>query len=238
MKLSVVLPCYNEKDNLKALFERLDMLVQAKPDIEIVLVNNGSTDGSDGVFENELSKRDRNVFKVYKVEKNIGYGYGILSGLRAASGDVLSVTHADRQTDPMDVLKAFDIYKQHLDEKLLVKGYRKNRRPAEALFSYGMGVLASLVLGTRLSEINAQPKLFSRSFFLKYHEQAPNDFSLDLYFLYRAKKNGRIIDFPVFFAKRVAGEAKGGSGSSFKTKWKLIKRSFNYIFELKKHISQ
>ena len=94
--LSVVLPCYNERDNLKALFERLDSLVKVTSEIEIILVNNGSTDGSDLVFESELSHRDKSVFKVVRVEKNIGYGFGILSGLRAAKGQVLSVTHADR----------------------------------------------------------------------------------------------------------------------------------------------
>jgi glycosyltransferase involved in cell wall biosynthesis len=235
--LSLILPCYNEKDNLLALFDRLDLLVNACDEIEIVLVNNGSIDGSDKVFEQEVSTRNNEIFKIVHVKENKGYGFGILSGLRAAKGNVLSVTHADRQTDPMDVLKAYEIYKNKGDKNLLVKGFRKNRKISEAVFSYGMGLLASVVLRTRLSEINAQPKLFSKEFFELFHKNAPSDFSLDLYFLYQAKKHGQILDFPVYFSKRVAGEAKGGSGSSFKVKWKLIKRSFKYIFELKKTIS-
>lgn len=232
--LSIILPCYNERDNLKALFERLDAVSITDYEIEIVLVNNGSTDGSEVVFDNELLKRNSSKFKVVHVKENIGYGFGILSGLRAASGDVLAVTHADRQTDPMDVIKAYQIYlKQSNHSNLLVKGFRKNRKPLEALFSFGMGMIASFVLRTRLTEINAQPKLFSKQFFETFQNQAPHDFSLDLYFLYQAKRNGNIIDFPVFFAPRVAGEAKGGSGSSWKVKWKLIKRSFKYIFELR-----
>jgi glycosyltransferase involved in cell wall biosynthesis len=234
MKLSVVLPCYNERDNIPALFERLDKLAAAAENLEIILVNNGSTDDSEQVFESELSKRRNPVFKVHKVEKNIGYGFGILSGLRAATGEVLAVTHADRQTDPVDVLKAFEIYKKANNVDLLVKGYRKNRKVSEAVFSYGMGLLASMALGVRLTEVNAQPKLFSRQFFESVEQNAPHDFSLDLYFLYHAKRRGRIIDFPVFFAKRVAGIAKGGSGSSWKVRWKLIKRSFYYIFELRR----
>lgn len=236
MRLSVVLPCYNERDNLKALFERLDILVSTKNELEIILVNNGSTDGSETVFEEELNKRDCSVFKVYTIEKNIGYGYGILSGLRASNGDVLAITHADRQTDPMDVLKAFEIYKNGNSEWLLVKGFRKNRKITEAIFSYGMGLVASVVLGTRLTEVNAQPKLFSKQFFDAVEKDAPHDFSLDLYFLYQAKRLGNIMDFPVYFAKRVAGEAKGGSGSTWKVKWKLIKRSFRYILELRKQL--
>ena len=239
--LSIILPCYNEQDNLEFLFNSLDPVAAAHQDLEIILVNNGSTDNSLAVFEKELAKRNSTIFKVVTVEKNIGYGYGILSGLRAAKGDILSVTHADRQTDPMDVLKALDLFQQNVHSEtsegsLLVKGYRKNRRPMEAFFSWGMGVLSSLALGTRLTEINAQPKLFSKHFFDKIEKDAPHDFSLDLYFLYHAKKGGQIIDFPVYFAKRVAGEAKGGSGSSWKVRWKLMKRIFKYIFELKNKV--
>lgn len=236
--LSIVLPCYNEKDNLPALFERLDQVAASGNQLEIILVNNGSMDGSAEVFEKEISKRDIHIFKVATVEKNIGYGFGILSGLRSATGNILAVTHADRQTDPMDVLKALDIYKKQDDENLLVKGTRVNRKMSEAVFSYGMGLLSSLALGVRLKEINAQPKLFSRKFFYEVHEQAPLDFSLDLYFLYCAKQRGRILEFPVQFSKRLAGEAKGGSGSNWKVRRKLIKRSFSYIFELRRQIKQ
>jgi glycosyltransferase involved in cell wall biosynthesis len=234
--LSIILPCYNEQDNLAFLFNSLDPVAATHKDLEILLVNNGSTDNSVAVFEQELAKRDQNIFKVVTVEKNIGYGYGILTGLRAAKGDILSVTHADRQTDPMDVLKAFKIYQEQSNTQVLVKGYRKNRRPMEAFFSWGMGVLSSLALGTRLTEINAQPKLFSKAFFDTIEKNAPHDFSLDLYFLYHAKKKGQILDFPVYFAKRVAGEAKGGSGSSWKVRFKLMKRIFKYIFELRNKV--
>jgi glycosyltransferase involved in cell wall biosynthesis len=232
--LSIVLPCYNESDNLPSLFERLDAVARADNNVEIILVNNGSTDNSATVMEDLLKSRDRSVFKVVTVDRNTGYGFGILSGLRAASGSLLSVTHADRQTDPVDVLNALEIYKNIADDHLLVKGYRENRKFSEAVFSYGMGLLASLALGIRLTEINAQPKLFSKVFFDEIEKNAPLDFSLDLYFLYCARKKGKIVDFPVSFEKRVAGEAKGGSGSSMKVRWKLIRRSFNYIFELRK----
>lgn len=238
--LSLILPCYNEGDNLRVLMESLDRLASAYSDLEIILVNNGSTDHSADILESLISNRNSHIFRTVKVEKNIGYGFGILSGLRAAKGEILAVTHADRQTDPMDVLKALEIYRanQNKDSMLLVKGYRKNRRPAEAIFSYLMALLASAALGVRMTEINAQPKLFSSDFFRQVEQRAPHDFSLDLYLLYMAKRKGRILDFPVDFSPRVAGESKGGSGSTWKVKWKLIKRSFTYIFELRRSLKQ
>jgi len=216
--------------------QSLDAVVAQKKDIEIILVDNGSTDNSQQVFEQELKHRDKKIFKVLKVEKNIGYGFGILSGLRAANGNILAITHADRQTDPLDVLRALAIFETENKDDLMVKGHRKNRKLMEAVFSYGMGLLASVVLGKRLTEINAQPKLFSKKFFNLIEKNAPIDFALDTYLLYQAKKMGKVIEFPVYFAKRVAGEAKGGSGSSWKVRWKLMKRCTGYIFELKKAI--
>jgi len=90
----------------------------------------------------------------------------------------------------------------------------------------------------QLSEINAQPKLFPRQFYDSL-EAPPHDFSLDLYLLYQAKKNGlRIVPLPVYFKERKFGEAKGGSGSSWKTRLKLIKRSYAYIFELRARVKE
>lgn len=234
--LSIVLPCYNEQDNIHALMQRLDEVAATYSDLEIILVNNGSTDNSAAVFSTELAGRDSRIFKVVNVEKNIGYGFGILSGLRAAAGDVLAVTHADRQTDPLDVLRALDVYDSAHDDMLMVKGARKNRKISEAVFSYGMGLIASVALGKRLTEINAQPKLFSKRFFQMVEQAAPNDFALDTYLLFKARELGRVIEIPVFFAKRVAGEAKGGSGSSWKTRWKLIRRCYSYIWKLRREM--
>jgi glycosyltransferase involved in cell wall biosynthesis len=234
MKLSVIIPCYNEEKNIPVIFSKLNVLLEdkAKEDCEVILVNNGSTDSSAHVLQAELSKTPYNI-RVVNVAQNKGYGYGILQGLEAAQGEFLSWTHADLQTDPSDVFKALDIYELSPYKPILVKGFRKNRKFSELFFSWGMGLLSSIVLGTRLTEINAQPKLFKKDFYQSIKDKAPFDFSLDLYFLYQAKKHGKIVDFPVFFLPRLYGEAKGGSGSSLKVRFKLIKRTLKYIFELK-----
>lgn len=234
MALSVIVPCYNEEGNIPALVDRFHQLLLKDAGVEVIFVNNGSTDNSAGVFKSEFAKYPGVQFKVVNVVQNQGYGFGILSGLKNAKGDVLAWTHADLQTDPLDVLIAYDIFEGHDDPFLLVKGSRKKRRLAEAFFTFGMEIWASISLSTRLSDINAQPKLFSKVFFDTIAESAPYDFSLDLYLLYMAQKKGRIITFPVYFNKRLHGEAKGGG--SLKTRIKLIKRTFAYIRKLKREI--
>jgi glycosyltransferase involved in cell wall biosynthesis len=235
-RVSVVLPCYNESANLPKLFERLEVLGRALPEAKIVLVNNGSTDNSAAILEKELGSRTEQ-FKLVNVSANKGYGFGILEGLRACNTPLLAWTHADIQTDPMDVKRAYDLYVKKNEKRIMVKGFRQNRRITEAILSWGMGRLASGVFKLNLSEINAQPKLFEKDFFDEIEANAPNDFSLDLYFMVMAKMTGvSIYNFPVVFAKRIAGEAKGGSGSSLKTRIKIIKRSIRYIFELNRKI--
>lgn len=231
--LSIIIPCYNEAGNIPLIFTRLRETLDERNDIEIILVDNGSQDTSSAVFAQEMAKGDSR-FRVVTVPVNQGYGYGITQGLEAARGDVLAWTHADMQTDPKDVLTAFDLYRSLPPGKYIVKGKRRNRPMLETVFTFGMQVIASLALNVVLDDVNAQPKLFSRIFYTKHiRDGAPKDFSLDLYLLYQARKNGfDIVTIPVVFAKRQHGEAKGGG--SWKTRIKLIRRTFSYIFQLRR----
>ena len=91
-----------------------------------------------------------------------------------------------------------------------------------------MSVYAYFKLGVWVGEINAQPKIFNKQFFLKIAGEAPNDFSLDFFFCLKAKKTGRIVEFPVYFRNRQHEAPKGGGGSLLQ-KIKIIKRTFGYI---------
>jgi glycosyltransferase involved in cell wall biosynthesis len=234
--LSVIIPCYNEGENLSHLFVQIKKFLKDNPKMEVVLVNNGSSDNSLKMMNTFKLENNTLEIKICNVKVNEGYGNGILRGLDCASNDVLAWTHADLQTDIMDCKKAFDIYQEQKDKtNLLVKGFRKERKMMEVLLSYGMAAVASMKLKKWLVEVNAQPKLFNKAFYEKVKENAPLDFSLDLYFHHQAKSLGKVITFPVKFLPRIAGEAKGGSGSSLKTKVKIIKRTFRFINELAKN---
>lgn len=232
--LSVIVPCYNEEKNIPAVVENFGAVFGGRDGVELLLVDNGSKDGTGPAMDRQIKDRGCSFARKVTVPENRGYGYGILAGLREARGEILAWTHADLQTDPADVLKAWEIYTQKSgqDSNILVKGHRRKRKFAEKFFSLGMQITASLALGTWLEEINAQPKLFPRSF-MKLMKDPPFDFSLDLYLLYLAKSSGyRLVSFPVYFRERRFGEAKGGGSAQWQTRKKLILRSFRYIFEL------
>lgn len=239
MKYSVVIPCYNEADNIASLVKRIsEAYAQRQDEIEVILVNNGSTDRTAEAIENELKNKTIKHLKSITVSVNQGYGFGILSGLEACEGEFLGWTHADMQTDPADLLKAFDKLESTVDpENTLVKGSRKKRKFLENFFTFGMQVYVKSKLGVWLKDINAQPKVFSRSFYeTKIKGKAPHDFSLDLFLLYEGKKNRLCLEtVPVDFSDRLHGVAKGGGGADFKTRMRLVKRTMHYVKSLSKN---
>ncbi len=231
IKLSIIVPCYNELKNLPALFDAFDKAI-IRNDIELIIVNNGSNDGSNDAIKELLPKYP--FARVEHVHVNKGYGFGILSGLKVSRGSFIGWTHADLQTDPNDVIKALNIIeKNKSNSKLYVKGERKGRPFFDQLFTTGMSIFESIYMGKRLWDINAQPNIFHQSFYDEWIKNAPNDFSLDLFVLYMAQHlNLDIKRFSVVFPERVHGVSSWNT--SWSEKWKFIKRTLTFSIELKR----
>lgn len=227
-RLSIVIPCYNESGNIPQILDRLRSVLAGRSDVQVVLVDNGSKDDSAQVFQAQLARPEHAFATLCKVEVNQGYGFGILAGLGVATGDYLAWTHADMQTDPNDVLLGFEKLLAHPSpDRVFLRGRRIGRNPFDTAFTFGMSLVASAALRTWLHDINAQPKMFNRSF-LETWQDPPHDFSLDLFAFYQARRQGlAILEQPVHFGKRAAGEAKGGG--TLRGKWKLIVRTWGYI---------
>ena len=234
--LSIIIPCYNERDNLNILLKKLDQLLKKSiHNIEIILVDNGSEDYSYEYVKQNAIYNDKN-FKVLRIEKNIGYGNGIMQGVYSATGNIVSWCHADLQIDVFETYNAFKKFESGLkNNKIIVKGKRVNRSLIDSICTFFMSILSSLYFQKILSDINAQPKIFNRSLINKI-DGYPNDFSLDLFFLIMVKINKiRIMTHPVIIYKRYAGEAKGGG--TLKGKIKLIIRTLKYMISLKKKLN-
>lgn len=231
MKCSIVVPCYNESKNIPLILNRFKESID-DIDLEVVLVNNGSTDDSAQIFEKELPNFP--FAKVVTIEVNEGYGHGIITGLKNATGEFIGWTHADMQTDPNDVVKAFKLLMVSEDKKKMVKGLRKGRPLFDEFFTVGMSFFESMYLGTKLFDINAQPNVFPKSLFDSW-ENPPKDFSLDLFALYMAKRNGLEVErFDVLFPERIHGSSSWNTG--LKSKYKFIKRTLDFSFKLKKEL--
>ena len=230
---SIVVPCYNEAANVPSLVARFAAHASEDRDWELVLVDNGSTDDSAEVLAAELAKPGRDFARVVTVPSpNVGYGHGILTGLRAARGTLLAWTHADGQTPPADVFRAFDLLAGVPDpQRTFVKGRRRNRPLGDTLFTAGMQAAALGLLGRNLPDINGQPKAFSRKL-LELATDPPTDLSLDLYFFYVATRHGfavRTLD--VRFGDREHGESKWAF--DWRSKARNVARTVRYMARLR-----
>jgi glycosyltransferase involved in cell wall biosynthesis len=230
MRFSLVIPCYNEAKNLPLLLERCAE-VTLQEGCEVILVDNGSTDDSSDVLKNLLVTYPG--CRAIRVDQNLGYGFGILAGLKQASGQILGWTHADMQTDPQDALHGLALFEQH-GPNIFVKGRRYGRPLGDVAFTIGMSIFESLLLGKRMWDINAQPTMFSRSFFESWIEP-PHDFSLDLFAYYQALKNEITVHrFPVRFGERVYGVSHWNV--NWAAKRKFIQRTIEFSLKLKKRL--
>lgn len=232
MRFSLVIPCYNEADNLPLLLERCKELV-VRTGIEVVLVDNGSIDSTSEVLKNLLP-----IYpgcRSIRLESNQGYGFGILSGLKAAKGELLGWTHADMQTDPQDALLGLELFEKYGDD-IFVKGRRYGRPFMDVVFTVGMSLFETFLLARPMWDINAQPTIFSRRFFESWITP-PDDFSLDLYAYYQAQKFGlKVHRFPVRFGERAHGISHWNV--NWTAKRKFIYRTVDFSFQLKKKISK
>jgi len=232
MRLSLVIPCYNEAKNIPLLLERCASITEMGV-IEVILVDNGSTDGSQKVLETLLPAYPG--CRSIRVSINQGYGFGILSGLQESTADLLAWTHADLQTDPNDALRGLELFNAHGND-IFVKGRRYGRPIGDSIFTLGMSVFETILLGKVMWDINAQPTMFSREFFMQW-QSPPKDFSLDLFAYFFAKKlKIPVYRLPVFFGSRAHGVSHWNIG--WASKWKFIKRTIAYSFKLRRGFSE
>lgn len=225
MKFSIVIPCYNERENLDHLIKKIIPL-QGKYNLEYVLVENGSTDESREYFVSNIEGKYPNIRVAY-VPVNHGYGYGIQQGLKAAAGDYIGWMHADMQIQPECLVPFFDYALAHEGERFYFQGHRTKRSPAEQFFMHGESLFCSVVFQMKLYDVPAMPIIFHRDLlnFMRI-EEMPDDFSIDIYAHVLARKQGfsekRVL---VEVINRENGKSAWNRGlrSKVKLSWKIMR---------------
>ena len=97
MKISIIIPCYNEEKTIVKIVEKINALINL--DKEIILVDDGSNDGTVDIIKKKVQK---NVDHVVYHEKNSGKGSAIQSGLKYVTGDIIIIQDADLEYEPKD----------------------------------------------------------------------------------------------------------------------------------------
>ena len=126
-KLSVLIPVLNEADNLAALHDHLTGALETLGhDWEVVLANDGSTDGSAEVLD-RIAAADKR-FKVVHLRRNFGQTAALMAALDHSTGDIIIMMDADLQNDASDIVHLLAKLGQGYD---VVSGWRRERRDAE-----------------------------------------------------------------------------------------------------------
>lgn len=232
IEFELVLPAYNEALSLAALAVRTARAAQnAGYDpsrFQLVLVNNGSTDNSTDVLRELKNGEWGRWFSVVTVPLNQGYGFGLWSGLSQTKAPVIGWSHADEQCDPADAFKALELLKAQPGNNTLVKGRRLHRNWKDVIVSRMFELCARIILGLRVHEINAQPKVFPRALLAELKDP-PKTFAFDLYVLYRAAKNRFSIKaIPVSFPPRAHGISRWVSVGRYRTIFGML----NFMWRL------
>jgi glycosyltransferase involved in cell wall biosynthesis len=160
VKISVVIPCYNEQEALPELFDRLEaVLTEMKVDHEYIFVDDGSTDRTIAVLR-ALRGRSPRV-GVISFRRNYGKSAALNEGFRAASGDLIVTIDADLQDDPAEIPNLLKRVEAGAD---LVSGWKTNRQdpPSKTLPSRVFNKVTSMVTGVKLHDFNCGFKMYRR----------------------------------------------------------------------------
>jgi glycosyltransferase involved in cell wall biosynthesis len=122
MKLSFVIPVFNEQDSLKQLYSEIIKNIK-EYEYEIIFVDDGSTDKSYSILQ-KLTSEDNNV-KIIKLRKNFGKSAGLNVGFEAAEGDIVFTMDADLQDDPKEIPQFIAKLEEGYD---MVTGWKVKRR--------------------------------------------------------------------------------------------------------------
>ena len=205
-ELSVVMPFYNEGKQTEITAKNaLANLKKLKIDFELILVDNGYKDETGEIIKG-LGKTYKNIVPV-RVEKNIGYGFGVRMGLAKADGNVLGWTDGDGQFDIQSLNEAYTKLKS--GNYGLCKGKRTNRGDSllRKFASICFNLLFNILFLNTTTDINSKPKFITRKCY-KSFSISSNDWFIDAEVLIKAKRMGfRICDIPLTFSARKTGKS-------------------------------
>jgi glycosyltransferase involved in cell wall biosynthesis len=161
MDCSAVLPVYNERDNIREVYQEIQaVLTEQFDEWEIVFVDDGSTDGSIEVLT-ELQNEDTHV-RVIEFAANFGQSAALDAGLRYARGDLTVTLDADGQNDPADIPRL--VTELEANSYDCVVGWRRNRNDplGKRLASAVASKLRRFLLSTELHDYGCTLKVFRR----------------------------------------------------------------------------
>lgn len=226
MELSIVIPIKDEKDNLRPLHKRLrEALDPLRLSYEIVLVDDGSSDGSFEVLE-QIAAADPLV-KVVRLRRNFGQTAAMQAGIDWSSGEILVTMDGDLQNDPADIPMLLDKIHEGYDAVMGLRANRKDNFLIRKIPSYLANWLIRKVTGVQIKDMGCTLRALRRDLarslplYGEMHRFIP---------VLAQQYGGRLLQIPVSHHPRTAGKTKYNLTRTFRVLLDLITVKFMYSY--------
>ncbi len=222
ISISVFFPCYNERDNLEGVVKRaLVVLEGLNADYEVIIVDDGSTDGTAKIADDIAGENSR--IKVAHHQTNLGYGAALQTGFKAATKELVFYTDGDGQFDMNGMPPLLPLMEQYD----IVSCYRLDRKDnlIRKINGWCWTKLVCLMFGLKIRDIDCAFKLFKRDIFDNIR-LASTGALIDTEILARAVRKGyRVTQKGVHHYPRTAGVQSGAN-------LRVIIRAFKELLKL------
>ncbi len=225
MKLSIIMPVYNEKNTILKILDKVKNVKLKKIEKEIIIVDDFSTDGTRDVLK-EINETN---IKIFFHKKNFGKGAAIKTALPHVTGDLVIIQDADLEYDPQDYKKLINCLKKKKSD--VVYGVRSSNKKSYYRFYLGnkfLTLLTTLLYNKKMKDMETCYKLFRSKILKKININANGfDFEPEITAKILKKKKIKIYQIPISYNPRSVEE-----GKKIKIKdgliaiWTLIKYRF------------
>ncbi|MBD3296276.1 MAG: glycosyltransferase [Candidatus Omnitrophica bacterium] len=207
--VSFVLPMFNERENIKRTIKTLKRIAGGiTDDPEIIIVDDGSTDGCGQIVE-RMAAEDP-VLHFHRLEKNTRFGGAFARGFKSATRDVIMYMDSDLPVSEDDIKRSFPL----IERADIVTGYsriKKGDTLKRKVMSATYNALVRALFGLGIKDINSGFKIVRRSLVEDMEFISKSPFVDVELFLHAAKKNARVKQFALLFHPRLGGKSHMGT---------------------------
>ena len=209
MKLSIIIPCYNEDNTILSILKRVHECRINDFDFEIIIVNDGSTDNT-----LKIIKENPNLFdKLVNLDKNKGKGFAVKNGLNVATGDYVIFQDADLEYDPKDFIKFTNLINKFpvdviIGSRFNYSDYSRSHNIANKFGNQILTLFFNLLYNTTFTDIYSCYLAFRRDN-LNVDELKTEGFEQQAEILCKlVKKGDKFYEVPINYNGRSAEEGK------------------------------
>ena len=164
MKLSVIIPVYNEESTIAEVIRRVSNVVIEGVDKEIIVADDGSTDQTSSIIAN--TQRDESIIKVHTSLINLGKGAAVRFGLEYATGDVIIIQDADLELNPEEYIKLLEPILNGESDVVYGSRFMKRNRNIPTITRFAnrfLTLLGNMMFSGGLTDMETAYKVFRSS---------------------------------------------------------------------------